>query len=105
MAFQDDMVKEVVFFIREKDQEVTLYKLGKIGIKKSDLVTRTMPHSAIRRDYVAKIESKDFIFCINCDHVKLSHEKTDNNDTCWGLNDGVNCTCKKFIDVEGKRLD
>lgn len=104
MAFQDDMLKEFTFFTTATDEEVTLYKLGKIGLKRTDLTIRTMPHSAIRKDYVAKIESKNFVYCINCDHIKLSHEKIDNNDTCWGLKDGVICPCKKFIDIEGKRL-
>jgi hypothetical protein len=114
MAFQDDMLKEFTFFTTATDEEVTLYKLGKIGLKRTDLTIRTMPHSAIRKDYVAKINTEDFIYCINCDHIKLSHEggtrdkitgTIDHNvDTCWGLKDGINCICKKFIDVEGKRL-
>ena len=108
MAFQDDMLKEFTFFTTATDEEVTLYKLGKIGLKRTDLTIRTMPHSAIRKDYVAKIESKNFVYCINCDHVKLSHEKQTDpvyDNKCYGLTDGQNCNCKKFIDVEGKRLD
>src|SRR5688572_22189502 len=107
MAFQDDMLKEFTFFTTATDEEVTLYKLGKIGLKSTDLTIRTMPHSAIRKDYVAKVESKNFVYCINCDHIKLSHEKDAVNsyDKCYGLTDSKNCNCKKFIDVEGKRLE
>jgi hypothetical protein len=109
MAFQDDMLREFTFFTTVTDEEVTLYKLGKIGIKRTDLTIRAMPHSAIRKDYVAKIDSKNFVYCINCDHVKLAHEKQSINaiadDKCFGLIDGKNCNCKKFIDVEGKRLE
>lgn len=110
MAYESDMLKEFTFFTRATDEQLALYKLSKIGIKRTDLTVRTMPPAALRKEYVVEVENEKFIHCINCDHMKVSHKKSTgvvdfSLDVCYGLTEGENCKCKKFIDVEGKTLD
>ena len=105
MSFDSTLLKEITFFVRAPDEEAVLYKLGKIGIERKDMTVRSMPPSSLRKDYVIDVNTKDYVKCVNCDHLKISHEKDTRTivpsptDICFGLNDNQNCNCRKFISV------
>ena len=107
MAYSNEALKEIKFFIRVSEEEVTRYKLDKIGISRDLYSVREFPPSAIRKDYVVEMNDKNFIYCINCNHLKASHEVHSisggimPSHTCYGLTDNQNCNCKKFISVNG----
>ena len=103
MSFDSTLLKEITFFVRAPDEEAVLYKLEKIGIERKDMTVRSMPPSSLRKDYVIDVNTKDYVKCVNCDHLKISHEADNTSspptDICFGLNDNQNCNCRKFISV------
>jgi len=107
MVFDNRMLKEISFRIHQEDEELMRVKLAKIGVNKENITSKTMPPSALRKEYIVNVHNENYIKCINCDHFQLSHEvsKMTISDKCFGLNNkGENCRCERFISINGETI-
>jgi hypothetical protein len=94
---------EISFFIHPKDKDLVLAELRRIGIN-SVSSEKWFPKGMLTEAWVNKINIADIQACVNCNHLKHSHDLEQGTllndkptDICWGLRaDNNACKCRKF---------